>query len=99
MVECFVRQLKEEMCAECTSGGGEGRGEIGRWANPESIQCTVKDQASPLPPLLQQVVYLPSPPSCVSPPIELTDGREGGGGAKSYDGKKSLVLYNTLNTL
>ncbi len=45
-----------------TDGGGGGRGEIGRWANPESIPCIIEDQA-----------FLPSddlapPPSPLSPP-------------------------------
>jgi len=47
IVECFFRQLKEEMWAECTDGG---RGGIGLWANPESIQCAVEDQAFSPPP-------------------------------------------------
>jgi hypothetical protein len=57
LVECFVRQIKEEMWAECTDGG---RGDIGLWANPENIPCTVEDQAfSPSPPPLP-------PASCIS---------------------------------
>jgi hypothetical protein len=30
IVECFVRQLKEEMCADCTDWGGGGQ--RGDWA-------------------------------------------------------------------
>jgi hypothetical protein len=54
-----------------------------------------------LPPLTSESYLAISIFLCVT--VKLTDGRgergEGGGGAKSYDGEKNLVIYKTFNTL
>jgi hypothetical protein len=72
-----------------------------------SIECFIEDQAflrsaprHPPPPLFHQQVVPLSQSSCVSP-VEITDGREGGRGAKSSVREKAWpsINYQYFDTL